>query len=516
MASTNLRTWSAVPACTTFAPPEEDFVRTPAKPSRAAEPHEESSHPRSAVVALCVGGLVAALTQTLVIPIQSELPRLLSSSPANTAWVVTITLLAGAVAMPVAGRVADLIGKRTVLLVSVGVLVVGSVVCALSSSLLPLLVGRAMQGVAMGFIPVGISLIREIVPPRMAGSSTAAMSATLGVGGAIGLPLSAWIVEKGSWHLLFWVSAAAALVVLALMAAFVPQVHDAEPGRFDVPGVVGLAVGLVAFLVGISKATAWGWGDARTLGAIAVGLLVLLAWALFELRQTEPLVDLRASARMPVLMTTVAAVAIGFGMMAQSIVVPQLLELPKATGYGLDQSVLAAGLWLAPGGLTMMLFAPISGRMISSVGARITLAVGATVIAAGYAVGVFLMGAPWQLLLASVVASAGVGIGYAAMPTLILDNVPAREAGAAVGLNALSRSVGTTLAAAVMGTVLTSKTMQLGELALPTESAFKICFVVGAIAALAGAALALGVPRRRPEEPTAAAASDLEVPVGLR
>jgi MFS family permease len=203
-------------------------------------------------------------------------------------------------------------------------------------------------------------------------------------------------------------------------------------------------------------------------------------------------------------------------MMAQSIVVPQLLELPKATGYGLDQSVLAAGLWMAPGGLTMMLFAPISGRMISSVGARITLAVGATVIAAGYAVGVFLMGAPWQLLLASVVASAGVGIGYAAMPTLILDNVPAREAGAAVGLNALSRSVGTTLAAAVMGTVLTSKTMQLGELALPTEGAFKICFVVGAIAALAGAALALGVPRRRPEEPTAAAASDLEVPVGLR
>ena len=472
--------------------------------------HEESSHPRGAVAALCFGGLIAALTQTLVIPIQSELPRLLGSSPANTAWIVTITLLAGAVTMPVAGRVADLIGKRRVLLVCVGILVVGSVICALSSSLAPMLVGRAFQGMAMGFIPVGISLIREIVPPSMAGSSTAAMSATLGVGGAIGLPLSAWIVEQGDWHALFWVSAAAALVVLGLMAAFVPNVHDADPGRFDVPGTIGLAAGLVSFLVGISKATTWGWGDARTLGAIALGLVILVGWAFFELGRPEPLVDLRASARLPVLMTNVAAVAVGFGMMAQSIVVPQLLELPTATGYGLGQSVLAAGLWMAPAGLMMMAFAPVSGRMISTLGARITLAVGATVLAAGYVVGFFLMGAPWQLLVASVVASAGVGIGYAAMPTLILDNVPPREAGAAVGLNSLSRSVGTTLAAAVMGTILTSKTVSMGGFALPTEGAFKICFVVGALAALVGAGLALGVPRQRDEDAGDRPSSDVE------
>ena len=294
------------------------------------------------------------------------------------------------------------------------------------------------------------------------------------------------------------------------MAAFVPNVHDADPGRFDVPGTIGLAAGLVSFLVGISKATTWGWGDARTLGAIALGLVILVGWAFFELGRPEPLVDLRASARLPVLMTNVAAVAVGFGMMAQSIVVPQLLELPTATGYGLGQSVLAAGLWMAPAGLMMMAFAPVSGRMISTLGARITLAVGATVLAAGYVVGFFLMGAPWQLLVASVVASAGVGIGYAAMPTLILDNVPPREAGAAVGLNSLSRSVGTTLAAAVMGTILTSKTVSMGGFALPTEGAFKICFVVGALAALVGAGLALGVPRQRDEDASDRPSSDVE------
>ncbi|GAB3780954.1 MFS transporter [Nocardioides ungokensis] len=455
-----------------------------------------AASPVLAVVVLCLGGLSAALTQTLVIPIQSELPQLLSTSASNAAWVVTITLLAAAVTMPVAGRVADLVGKQRVLVASAAILLVGSMVCALSSTLAPMLVGRALQGLAMGFIPVGISLIREITPPDLAATATAAMSATLGVGGAIGLPLSAWIVQAGNWHALFWVATALAAVILVATWFAVPHVRDAQPGRLDLVGVLGLAIGLVSLLVGISKATVWGWGDVRTLGAIAAGVVVLLLWGAYELRQADPLVDLRTTAQRPVLMTNIAAVAIGFGMMAQSIVVPQLLQLPEATGYGLGQSILAAGLWMAPAGLMMMLFAPVSSRLIGNLGAKLTLMIGATVLGTGYLVAFFLMDAPWQLLVASCVSSAGVGIGYAAMPTLILDNAPAREAASAVGLNALMRSLGTTLAAAIMGTLLTSRTMSLGGFEIPTKGAFQLCFVAGAVAAFVGVAIASTIPRR--------------------
>lgn len=471
------------------------MTASPTAPPVAAPPA-----PRSAllpVVVLCFGGLSAALTQTLVIPIQSELPGLLHASAVDAAWVVTVTLLAAAVSMPVAGRLADLFGKQRVLVASAAILLVGSLVCALSGSLAPMLAGRALQGMAMGFIPVGISLMREITPPALAGTAMAAMSATLGVGGAIGLPLSAWIVQSGDWHALFWVATALALVVAALSWFAVPHVHDAQPGRFDVPGAVGLAVGLVSVLVGVSKATTWGWGDARTVGAIAVGLAVLGAWAAYELRQRDPLVDLRTSAELPVLMTNVAAVAIGFGMMAQSIVVPQLLQLPEATGYGLGRSILEAGLWMAPGGLMMLLFAPVSGRLMRGLGAKATLMIGGSVLGVGYLVAYFLMDAPWQLLIASCVASAGVGIGYAAMPTLILDAAPPREAASAVGLNALMRSVGTTVAAAIMGTILTGHTQPLGAFEVPTLGAFQLCFVAGAVAAFVGVALAGTIPRRR-------------------
>lgn len=453
-----------------------------------------------AVVVLCFGGLAAALTQTLVIPIQGELPELLGTSAANSAWVVTITLLTAAVSMPVAGRFADLFGKQRVLVVTAGFLAAGSVVCALSDSLAPILVGRGLQGLAMGFIPVGISLMREITPPDMAATAMAAMSATLGVGGAIGLPLSAWIVEVGDWHTLFWVATGIAVVVLALSWFAVPHVHDAQPGHFDVPGAVGLAVGLVALLVGISKGTTWGWGDPRTLGAMAAGVVALLAWGAYELRQSDPLVDLRTTAQLPVLMTNLAALAIGFGMMAQAIVVPQLLQLPAATGYGLGQTILQAGLWMAPGGLMMMVFAPVSSRLIGGVGAKVTLMLGAAVLGSGYLVAFFLMDAPWQLLVASCVASAGVGIGYAAMPTLILDAVPVREAASAVGLNSLMRSVGTTIAAAVMGTVLTSSTDSFGGVDLPSLGAFQVCFLLGAVAAFLGVAIAAAIPRRTPAD----------------
>ncbi|GAB2634097.1 MFS transporter [Nocardioides ginkgobilobae] len=444
----------------------------------------------------------------MVIPIQGELPRLLDSTASSTAWVVTITLLAAAVTMPVMGRLADIVGKQRVLVASAVLLVAGSVVCALSDSLAPMLVGRALQGLAMGYIPVGIALLRQVVPPRLAGSAIAAMSATLGVGGAIGLPLSAWIVQVGDWHVLFWVAAGLGAAVLAAMLVLVPRDVDTTPARFDVGGALGLALGLVLFLVGISKASEWGWTSGRTLGFVVAGLLVLVAWGAVELRTPEPLVDLRATARLPVLLTNVAAVAVGMGMMAQAVVVPQLLQLPEVLGYGLGQSILAAGLWMAPGGLMMMAFAPVSSRLMRTLGPKVTLMIGAAVLGGGYLLALVMTASAWQLAVASIVISVGVGIGYAAMPALVLDASPPHEAGSAVGVNALSRSLGTTLAAALMGTVLTSSTVDLGGIGVPTEGAFQACFVIGAAAAFLGVAIAALIPRAaRPLEAAGATAS---------
>lgn len=448
------------------------------------------------VAVVCFASLCAALMQSLVIPIQSELPQLLGTSAGNASWVLTATLLGAAVAMPVIGRLADMHGKKPVLVAAAATLLVGSVVAALSDSVGPLIVGRVLQGVAMGYIPVAISLVREIVPAHMRNTAVAGVSATMGVGGALGLPIAAWIAQEHDWHMLFWVSVVLAAVMVVLSVTVLPHVHDAHPARLDVVGTIGLAVGLVSLLVGISKGHDWGWGTVGPIASITGGVVVLLAWGWFELRQDEPLVDLRTTARRPVLLTNVAGALIGFGMMAQSIVVPQLLQMPQVTGYGLGQTILAAGLWMAPAGVVMMAFSPVSSVLLTRLGARVTLSIGAFVIAGGYVVALFLTSTPWQLMLATCVVAAGVGIGYAAMPTLILTNVPATEAASSVGLNGLMRSMGTTIAGAVMALVLTSNTMDLGGTAIPTQGAFRLCFVIGAAAAALGAVIVLTIPRR--------------------
>ncbi|MGP4050935.1 MFS transporter [Streptomyces sp. 2A115] len=454
---------------------------------------------------LAFAGIVAAITQTLVVPLIGELPRLFDTSASNASWVITATLLAAAVITPVAGRLGDMYGKKRMLLVSLGPLVLGSVVCALSSSVVPMIAGRGLQGLGMGVVPLGISLLRDVVPAEKLGSSIAIMSASMGVGGALGLPFAAAIAENASWRVLFWVVAALALAVATLIWIFVPAGHESTAkGGFDLLGAFGLGVALVCLLLGVSKGADWGWGSGSTLGLLAAAIVLLLVWGWWELRTAEPLVDLRVTARPQVLMTNVASILIGFAMYAQSLVVPQLLQLPKATGYGLGQSMLAMGLWLAPAGLMMMVMSPIGAKLSAAKGPRVTLAVGAAVIALGYGISLPMIGTGslWGLLVVTIVANTGVGFAYGAMPALIMGAVPQSETASANSFNTLMRSIGSSVSAAVMAVVLAQMTTNFGGFALPSEDGFRVAMLIGCGVGIAAAIVAFFIPvPKRTAEP---------------
>ncbi|MFF5789420.1 MFS transporter [Streptomyces sp. NPDC012693] len=465
------------------------------------------ARPGGVVGVLALAGIVAALMQTLVVPLIGDLPKLLGTTASDASWVITATLLAGAVATPVAGRLGDTLGKRRVLLVSVIPLIAGSVVCALASSVVPMIVGRGLQGLGMGVVPLGISLLRDILPPEKLGGSIALMSASMGVGGALGLPFSAAVAENASWRVLFWVAAGLSVVVGALIWRFVPAGHRTPAaGRFDVPGALGLGVGLVALLLAVSKGATWGWGSGTTLGLFAVAVVVLLAWGRWELRTREPLVDLRVTARPVVLLTNTASILVGFAMYAQSLVVPQLFQLPEATGYGLGQSMMAMGLWMAPAGLMMMVLAPLGAKLSAARGPKVTLSLGALVIAAGYGSSLALMGSTGGLLVVTLICNTGVGLAYGAMPALIMGAVPQQETASANSFNTLMRSIGTSVSAAVIGVVLAQMTTTLGGHALPSEDGFRVAMLIGCGVGLLAAVVAALIPTRTPATPADAPA----------
>ncbi|MHC2998435.1 MFS transporter [Microbacterium sp. HJ5] len=448
------------------------------------------------VAVLAIAGLASSFMFTLVVPIQSKLPELLDASREDTAWVVTSTLLAAAIITPISGRLGDMYGKRRIVLVLLALLVVGSVIAALSPGIVGIIVGRTLQGAVVGVVPLGISILRDVLHENRVDTAIALISATLGVGGALGLPISAFITERSDWHVLFWVAAGLGAVVFALVLWIVPVSVLRTAGRFDFVGAAGLSLGLLGILLAISRGNEWGWTSAPVLALGIGGLLVLLAWGWFELRIAEPLLDLRVAARRPVLLTNVASIAMGFSLFASNVSYPQMLELPVATG-GFGLSLLAASLVVMPAGIVMMVLSPFSGRMARTVGPKLLLVLGAISLILAYGFTLLFSSEVWHLVAANFLIGAGIGFGYAAMPMLIMRSVPQSETGASNGLNALFRSLGTSTAAAVVGAVLATYTVTYQGTPVPSPAAFQLSFVLGGVAAVIALVVALFIPRHR-------------------
>lgn len=465
---------------------------------------------RGVVPVLAFAGIVVAVMQTLLVPVIKDLPTLLSTTPSNATWVMTATLLAGAVSTPIMGRLGDLYGKRRMLLTSLAVMVVGSLICGFTDDLVVMIVGRALQGFAMGAIPLGIGLMRDMLPREKLGSAMALMSSSIGVGGGLALPLAALTAQHADWHTLFFGAAGLGVISMLLTVLFVPESTVKAQGTFDVVGALGLSAGLVLFLLPITKGSDWGWTSGMTLGLFAAAAIVLVLWGVMELRLKAPLVDLRTTARPAVLFTNLASIMVGVAFYAISLVLPQLLQLPTATGYGLGQSMVVAGLCVAPLGLTMMFTAPVYARLSAKYGPKVTLILGMLIIAIGYGAGLGLMSAAWQTIIIAVVVGAGIGLAYSSLPALIIGAVDPSETGAANGLNTLMRSIGTSVSSAVIGMVLANTADHVGGVAVPTMTGFRTSFLIATGAVAVGLVFALFLPSARRSVKTQLRASSEE------
>lgn len=446
---------------------------------------------------LCLSGTVVALQQTMVIPLLPDFPKILGVSADDASWLVTVTLLTSAVATPIVSRLADMFGKRRMMLISMTMIVVGSLVAAIGGNFVALLIGRGLQGFAISMIPVGISIMRDELPKEKVASATALMSATLGIGSALGLPLSGLIFEHLGWPAIFWLSTIVGVLLIIAVAVVVPESSVRTRGKFDFLGAVMLSTALTAILLAISKGASWGWTSELTLLMFVIGIVTLALWFPYELRVTQPMVDLRTSAKRPVLLTNVASILVGFSMYANNLSTTQQLQMPKISGYGFELGVMAAGLCMIPAGLAMVFFAPVSANITKRFGAKITLIVGGTVLALAYIARVFLTGSIALIIISAAVVSIGTAIAYSAMPMLIMRSVPITETASANGLNSLLRSVGTSTSSAVVAAMLTSMVIPSGPgEGLPSIDAFKNIFWLAALAAVAAAAAAAFIPRR--------------------
>ncbi|MDQ3382377.1 MAG: MFS transporter, partial [Actinomycetota bacterium] len=174
--------------------PRAATVTDPAGPAAGAGRQQLST--RSIIVVLALCGTLVSLQQTLVLPLLPDFPQILDTSSENASWLVTVTLLTAAVGTPIVSRLADMFGKRLMMIFCLVAVIIGSIVAALSPSLPLVITGRGLAGIGTCLIPVGISIMRDHLPADKVGSGVALMSATLGIGGAVGIPLAGVIYEQ--------------------------------------------------------------------------------------------------------------------------------------------------------------------------------------------------------------------------------------------------------------------------------------------------------------------------------
>jgi MFS family permease len=437
-----------------------------------------------------VGALMVSLTQSLLVPVMSELAVDLHTGSDGIAWLLTSTLLVGAVAVPAFGRLGDLYGTRRMVLVALGALIAGSLICALSDNLTMMIVGRSVVGLSVATVPLSISLVGVTLPREHAPAGIALISAMLGVGGALGLPLAGVIAQYSDYHTLFWICVAGGILAIPGIVLLVPEPARSAKGRMDLIGTVLLGGAMLALLLPLAQGAKWGWTDPLTLGLLAGSAVLLVVFVLVELHLKSPLVDVRTTARPKLLLTNLSSLCVGFALFATLIGTASYVQAPAATGYGFGKSILVGGLCMLPGGLAMLVLSPFSAKLKP----RIALIIGSLIIAVGFATRIWLTGSLWQVILGATIAGAGTGIAYAAMPGLIIHASPRSELAAANGLNALFRSVGSSLASAIGGAILAAKTMTLGGHALPSLGAYQLLFAICAGSAVLAALLATVIP----------------------
>jgi MFS family permease len=456
--------------------------------------------PKLLLTAAAAASFLLALIQSIPVPVLPQIAQQLGTSSTTVGWVSTATLLAASAFTPLLGRLGHVLGIKPVFIATLIVTLAGSLLAATAHDITWLIVARVLQGTSFALFPLGISLLRHELPAAKLTNGMAVVASTLGVGGGIALVASGLLTQgDADYRRIFWLTAIMSAAVLAL--AFTLPRRAGGGGRVDFLGAAVLSAGLVCLLLPISQGHTWGWGSARVLVLFAAAVVILAGFLFLETRIAEPLVSVAMLRNRPILATNLAAMTVGFAMFALQLATSYFVQTPREyTGYGFTATVLQASIvFLLPGAAASIVIGPLAGALVGRIGPRLVLALACGLGALGMASLAFLHANKAETIGAFVVASCAIAMAYASMPALLVSHVAHSETGIANSVNSIMRTVGGTIGSALVITILASQTKTYGTVALPTESAFRLSYLLGAIVFVIGAALVLVfIDRSRP------------------
>jgi EmrB/QacA subfamily drug resistance transporter len=385
-----------------------------------------------------------------------EIGRDLNASTTDLQWVTNAYLLALAAALILGGKLGDRFGRRTFYLIGVAGFTVASVAIGLAGSIEGVIAFRAVQGFFGALLmPNTLGMLRAVFPPKKFGMAVGIWAMVSSVSTALGPIVGGLLVQHVNWESVFYINAPIGVLALVFSMIVLPQTKNdgAADEKFDLPGVILLALGLLAVVFGVVKGETWGWTSGGTLGAIGAGLVILLAFGLYETRVAAPLLPMRLF-RNPALTIGTVITALNFFVLL-GVIFFVMLYLQNVRGF----TPVEAGVRTLPLSLASVVASPLGAALTDRFGPRLTMPLGMALQAvACFAMLGWSVDSSYATMWPPFIAlGLGVGMVMSSSSDAIVGNAPVRDGGVAGGLQATALQVGGALGTSVLVSLISSR-----------------------------------------------------------
>jgi EmrB/QacA subfamily drug resistance transporter len=412
---------------------------------------------RQRVLVLCICSmslLIVGLDVTIVNVALPSIRRSFHASVSGLQWTIDAYSLAIASLLMLAGSTADRVGRRRTFQTGLVVFSSGSLLCGIAPSLGFLIGARVVQAVGGAMLnPVAMSIVRNVFEdPRERAQAIGVWGAMFGISLALGPIVGGALVDSVGWRAVFFVNLPVGLVVILLTAMYVPESRAPHPRRIDPVGQALVIVALVTLTYGIIEGRQAGWLSPEILSIFGISIVSFGLLIAYELRRREPLIEIRFFRSVPFSGASAIAIFLFAGIGGFLFLNTLYLQTARVL------SPLQAGLWTLPMALSMLVFAPLSGRIMSHVGTRPSLVAGgaAMTIAGLMLTQMTRTTAPSYLFAAYAIFGVGSGLVNPPITNTAISGMPPAQAGVAAAVASTSRQVGTTLGVAILGAVAAS------------------------------------------------------------
>jgi EmrB/QacA subfamily drug resistance transporter len=435
---------------------------------------------------------MVALDSLVVVTALPALHRELGGSISTLEWTVNAFTLTYAAGIITAASLGDRVGRRLVFVLGLGLFTLASIACAVAPSAAILIAARAVQGLGAAMVmPLSLTILTTAFPPERRATIVGIWGGIGGLAVASGPLVGGALTQGLSWHWIFWVNAPIGLVAVLLSVVRLPE-SKGPATRLDLVAAGLVGGGAIAIVSGLIRAGDDGWTSGASLGMIVVGLVLVAAFVLWELRADQPMLPMHLFRIRSFTAGNATAFLMAGTISSAAFLIAQYMQ------FGLGYSPLDAGLRVLPWTATPVFIAPLAGLLSERMGARPVLTIG--MLLQGLGLGAFALlttaGVSYvQLLIPLVAAGIGISMALPVVPTVVVSAVRPHEMGKASGVNSTVQRFGSAFAIAIAAAVFAAN----GHVGSPVAfvAGFRPALVVVATLSLLGAVTALGVQSRR-------------------